>query len=60
MPLVARTHEVGWLCRQLTIDSSPFMTRTMLPLDLSQQKNLPSSDPATMYCPSLKKYEDPR
>jgi len=54
IPLVASKHDVGWLWRQLTIESSPFITLTMLPLDFSQQKNFPSSDPATINRPSLK------
>ncbi len=54
MPLVARRQCVGWGWRQFTIESSPLKTRTMLLVFLSQMKNEPSSEPATMYWPLLK------
>src|SRR6218665_1811328 len=53
MPLVASRQAVGCGSRQLTIDSSPLNTRTMLVVDLSQMKNEPSSEPATTYWPLL-------
>lgn len=53
IPLVASKHEVGWGCKQFTMDSSPFNTRTMLVVYLSHMKKEPSSEPATIYCPSL-------
>jgi hypothetical protein len=54
MPLVARRQDVGWLWRQLTIDSSPMRILTMFVDSRSQMKNLPSSDPATIKLPELK------
>merc|ERR1719150_463571 len=40
MPLVARMQDVGWLWRQLTIESSPMRILAMLVDSLSQMKNL--------------------
>ena len=48
IPLVASKQDVGWGCKQFTIDSSPFKTRTILEVCLSQTKKEPSSDPAIM------------
>lgn len=53
IPLVANIHVDGWGCRQLTMDSSPRKTRTMLVVAFSQIKNEPSSEPATIYWPLL-------
>ena len=54
IPLVARIQAVGCGWRQLTIESSPRSTRTILVVDFSQRKNDPSSEPATIYWPLLK------
>lgn len=48
IPLVAKYGANGCGCKQLTIESSPFKTRTTFVVNLSQIKNDPSSDPAQM------------
>lgn len=54
IPLVANKHVDGCGCKQLTILSSPRSTRIILVVLRSQIKKEPSSDPATIYWPSLK------
>ena len=53
IPLVASIQCDGWGCRQLTMESSPLSTRSMLVVQRSHRKKEPSSDPATMYWPLL-------
>ena len=55
IPLVAKRQVLGCGCKQFTIESSPFNTRTRFVVSLSHIKNEPSSLPPTIYCPLLPK-----
>jgi len=48
IPLVANINSEGCGCRQLTIEESPFNISKLFSVLLSQIKNKPSSEPATM------------
>lgn len=55
IPLVANKQTLGWGCKQLTMESSPFIILSKFVEFFSHKKNEPSSLPATMYSPSAPK-----